>query len=247
MANPPTPRQLPSGAVPDPARPPWREAAVLMLLLLALAAWEASGWDLRVSRLYGNAQGFAWRDVWWTRGVLHEGGRGLAIVLLLVLVLDTWRPIAPGPSRGERGWWLGVVLVSALAVPALKRFTRSSCPWDLAEFGGQVPYVPHWLLGVVDGGPGHCFPSGHAVSAMAFVGLYFLWRRHRPALARALLALVLAAGLLFGWAQLVRGAHHVSHSLWTAWLCAAIAVLGLALRPAWARPAAQAPAAPGMG
>ena len=27
------------------------------------------------------------------------------------------------------------------------------------------------------------------------------------------------AGLLFGGAQTLRGAHYPSHSLWTAWLC----------------------------
>ena len=33
------------------------------------------------------------------------------------------------------------------------------------------------------------------------------------------LAAVLVAGSLFGWAQLARGAHYPSHTLWTAWWC----------------------------
>jgi membrane-associated PAP2 superfamily phosphatase len=104
-------------------------------------------------------------------------------------------------------------------VPALKRLSHTSCPWDLAVFGGSAPYVPHRTFALVDGGPGHCFPSGHAVAAFAFLPLYFQWRAHRPALARWILGSVLIAGALFGWAQLARGAHFPSHTLWSAWLC----------------------------
>ena len=42
---------------------------------------------------------------------------------------------------------------------------------ELAEFGGVAQHVSHWSLGVLDGGPGHCFPSGHASSAFAFFAL----------------------------------------------------------------------------
>jgi membrane-associated PAP2 superfamily phosphatase len=94
--------------------------------------------------------------------------------------------------------------------------------------------VPHWLPGVADGGPGHCFPSGHAVAAFAFFGLYFLWRPHRPRLAAATAAATLIIGLAFGWAQLARGAHYLSHTLWSAWLCWAVNYAAAAIR----RPAA---------
>jgi membrane-associated PAP2 superfamily phosphatase len=95
----------------------------------------------------------------------------------------------------------------------------------LAEFGGAARHLSHWRWGVADGGPGHCFPSGHAVSAFAFFGLYFLWRGHDAGRARILLWAVLGVGLLFGSAQLVRGAHYPSHTLWTAWLCWTISAL----------------------
>lgn len=57
------------------------------------------------------------------------------------------------------------------------------------------------------------------MAAFAFLGLYFLWRPYRLQLARALALAVCAVGLLFGYAQLLRGAHYPSHTLWTAWLC----------------------------
>lgn len=217
---------------------PWhalrRPLLALLAGLLLVVAWDAAGADLPLDRLFGSTAGFAWRDNVWTSRVLHDGGRWLAGVVLALLVVDLLRRRAVGPSRRQRLAWLAVVLVSLLLVPLVKRYSLTSCPWDLAEFGGTASYVPHWLLGQSDGGPGHCFPSGHAVSAFGFFGLYFLWRDHDARRARGVLAAVLVCGALFGAAQVMRGAHHVSHVLWSAWLCwgvaCAAAVLQLARR-----------------
>jgi membrane-associated PAP2 superfamily phosphatase len=157
--------------------------------------------------------------------LLHDGGRWLSGAVLLALVADACRRHAAGPGRAQRWQALGVVLLGLIVVPTLKRASSTSCPWDLAEFGGQAAYVPHWSWGVADGGPGHCFPSGHAVAAFAFFALYFLWRPYRPAWARAWLLGTLVAGAVFGAAQVLRGAHFVSHVLWSAWICWLVAAL----------------------
>lgn len=204
-----------------------RDLALSLALLALLLWWEALGWDMAAARWYGGTDGFALRGNWWTQRLLHDGGRllsGLALVAALILA---WRPLGPTRSTRRRRYaWLGLVGACLLLVPLIKQFSRSSCPWDLTDFGGTASYVPHWMLGVVDGGPGHCFPSGHAVAAFAFLPLYFQWRIHRPLLARTTLALVLGAGALFGWAQLARGAHFPSHTLWSGWLCWAVGAIG---------------------
>jgi membrane-associated PAP2 superfamily phosphatase len=207
-----------------------REALVALAALVLLAAWEASGLDLTVAHWYAGPAGFRWRDAWWASALLHDGGRMLGVAALLVLALGALRPRLEWQARRERLYWLGVTIVCATLVPAVKRLSVTSCPWDLAEFGGAVRYVPHWWPGASDGGPGHCFPSGHAVAAFAFFGLFFLWRPHRPALARAALLVVLAVGALFAWGQTVRGAHYPSHAMWSAWLCWAICALAAWLR-----------------
>ena len=214
----------------------WPDATPTLLALAALLAWDASGWDLVVAHWAGSGAGFAWRDSWWASRLLHDGGRWAAWALLGALVLVAWRASpagrhasASGPGRAERWRWIAVILFCVVAVPALKRISATSCPWDLAEFGGHASYVPHWALGAVDGGPGHCFPSGHAVAAFAFFGLHFMWRRHDPRRARLWLLAVLAAGLAFGTAQLLRGAHYPSHTLWSAWLCWTICVVAARL------------------
>lgn len=207
----------------------WRRQDLLVttLALLALLLWDFSGADLPLSRLFGDHEGFAWRAHWFTDTVLHDGGRWLGGVLLGALLLNLVRPWTPALTTPERWAWAATTVALLLLVPALKRFSLSSCPYELAEFGGVAQYISHWRWGVADGGPGHCFPSGHATSALAFVGGFFALRQRHPQAARWWLAAVLALGALYGWAQLARGAHFASHTLWSAWLCWTGALLGL--------------------
>lgn len=192
-------------------------AAALLLVL----AWDASGLDLPMARLAGNAQGFAWRDdpalVLW----LHEVPRFLSWGCMgLLLVAVRW-PVGPLRElrRRDRFQLALTVLASVLAVSLLKTSSRTSCPWDLSEFGGTARYVSHWAWGLRDGGPGRCFPAGHASAAFAYVGGWFVLRRSMPRAAALWLVVVMLLGLLLGLAQQWRGAHYMSHTLWTAWVC----------------------------
>lgn len=213
----------PDRSLPHPLK---RDLALTLAALAALLAWDASGLDLVLVAAWGSAQGFAWRDHWLTSGVLHTGGRWLAWGVLLALAAHALHPLAGTQTRAERWRWLAVTAAALLLVPLIKQASHTSCPWDLADFGGRAHYVSHWAFGVADGGAGHCFPSGHATSAFGFVAGWFALRdRHRRA-ARLWLGLVMLCGLLFGAAQLVRGAHYASHTLWTAWLCWTLALAG---------------------
>jgi membrane-associated PAP2 superfamily phosphatase len=217
-----------------------RDLAIALALLLALLAWDASGLDLAAARAFGDARGFAWRDHWLASRVLHDGGRWLGLGVLALLAVHLLRPLWPGMPARERAWWLMATLACALLVPALKSVSRTSCPWDLAEFGGVAQYVSHWRFGVGDGGAGRCFPSGHASSAFALLSGWFVLRHPHPRLARAWLVAVLLLGAAFGLAQLARGARYPSHTLWTGWLCWTLCALSApmlgrsAVRPALA-------------
>jgi membrane-associated PAP2 superfamily phosphatase len=113
--------------------------------------------------------------------------------------------------------------LALLLIVSIKRFSLTSCPWDLAEFGGSAAYVSHWQWGVPDGGGGHCFPGGHASTVFGLLALPLWWWQRSPRRAQLLLWAILALGLGLGWVQQVRGAHYLSHNLWTAWLCATTA------------------------
>lgn len=215
---------MPGAAGRAPARQ--RDSAVwgATISLALLLVWDATALDLHLVRLFADGAGFALRDHWLTSGVLHQGGRALAWIVAALLMVNVFKPLFALQSRRERIWWLAATLACIALISVLKRASATSCPWDLAEFGGAAHYVSHWRLGVADGGGGHCFPSGHAGAAFAFVSGFFALRRAYPSAARLWLAGVLVIGTLFGLGQLARGAHYASHTLWAAWLCWALCV-----------------------
>ena len=51
------------------------------------------------------------------------------------------------------------------------------------------------------------------------MGGFFAFRHISPQTARRWFAGAMLAGLVLGLSQQVRGAHYMSHTLWTAWLC----------------------------
>ncbi|PUE20859.1 hypothetical protein B9Z38_07705 [Limnohabitans sp. MMS-10A-160] len=211
---------------------PLRDLTLYSLLaLLCVMAWDFSGLDYPVMQAMGDAQGFSWKDNWWLEAVLHTKARQLAGVVLLGLVLMVWWP---------RGWFRHLsrlqrieivmgVLWCLLCISSLKRISLTSCPWDLQDFGGPAVYVSHWRWGVADGGAGHCFPGGHASSALAFLALCLPWLTNATVAdrrrGRALLIGVLVLGFILGMTQTVRGAHYPSHTLWTGLICWAVSVL----------------------
>lgn len=191
------------------------------LALLCLVLWDASGLDLPVARLAGTPSGFALRDNWFLVHVLHEGAKQLSWVIVLVLVAGIFRPMGflRRLERNERVQLALSVMAGVLVVTLVKQGSHTSCPWDVDQFGGVARYVSHWAWGVSDGGPGHCFPAGHASAGFAFLAGYFVLARRVPPVARWWLPAALFAGLVLGLTQQLRGAHYMSHTLWTAWLC----------------------------
>lgn len=205
-------------------RPRVTPGLVVLAGLALLFAWDLSGWDLPLAALAGSPEGFPLRENWLLATVLHDGARRLSWLCALGLSLAVWWPVGPLAQlpTGHRLQLAASTLVAAFAVSLVKGISATSCPWDLASFGGVAHYVSHWSL-LPDGGAGHCFPAGHASSGFAFVTGWFAFRERDPRLARRWLAAAIGVGLVLGLAQQLRGAHFVSHTLWTAWICWTVA------------------------
>ena len=189
--------------------------------LACVVAWDAAGQDLQAAHLFGTGSGFPLRDHWLLVQVLHEGARYLAWLMALLLALGVWWPwgVLRRLDTAGRLQIAASALLALAVVSVMKNLSTTSCPWDLAEFGGVARHASHWALGTLDGGSGRCFPAGHASAGFAFVGGYFALRRTEPGAALWWLGTAMAAGFVLGAAQQVRGAHFMSHTLWTGWLC----------------------------
>ena len=212
---------------------------------LALLAWDATGLDLPLAQLFGGPAGFPLQEHWLLTRVLHSGARNLAWALVALLWVGVWRPM--GSLRqiafGRRLQWAITTLAAVTAVSLLKAASTTSCPWSLADFGGVAHYSSHWShLFTSDGGSGGCFPAGHASTGFAFLGGYFAYRTTDPGRARAWLVGALVAGLVLGFAQQMRGAHFMSHTLWSGWVCWCVAwgIEGVAQRSRRRKQAAAA-------
>jgi len=226
--TPPPAAAVANPSVPGADRPASTRRLLLTTLALALLflAWEAAGGDTWLADMAGTAGGFPWRGHWLLSGVLHSAGRVVAWALALALCLGVWWPRGPlrQLSRQRRLQLAGGVLLSVAVVALLKSVNPASCPWSLAAYGGTAQPVSHWLWwSVPPGGRGSCFPAGHASAGFAFIGGYFVFRPVAPGLARRWLWAALAAGLVLGVSQQWRGAHFMSHTLWSGWLCCCMA------------------------
>jgi membrane-associated PAP2 superfamily phosphatase len=224
-------------------------ALVSALGLVLLLAWDSGPGDLLLAHLAGSEQGFALREHWLPATALHGGGRWLSWAVALALCIGVWWPQGSlqqldAPRRLQLA---AGSLAAALCVSTLKSFSAISCPWDLREFGGLAQHLGHWRgFWQTDGGTGHCFPAGHASAGFGFLGGWFAWRTVDPARAQRWLAGALLSGAVLGLGQQWRGAHFMSHTLWSAWLCWNVAWAADALRDALApRGSAAGPALAG--
>ncbi|MEJ2399910.1 MAG: phosphatase PAP2 family protein [Xanthomonadales bacterium] len=206
-----------------PGRRFWVVHFWLPLLVFALLAvvFETTPLDLWIADVLFALEGGRWtlQHHWFTYDVMHHYGKlaliafGLGVLVLAVLScclerLKPWR------------WPLAYLATGLVLVPATigfgKHFSDVPCPWDLARYGGEDAYRHSldYAFGWVGSHSRSCFPAGHAAGGFGLLVVYFAaWPyARRPAW---FLLPGLLVGEAFGLAQQVRGAHFVSHDLWT--------------------------------
>lgn len=178
--------------------------------------------DAETGRWLG--KGTVWADV-----VLHRGGRYLMRfigVAALVAWALSWRVAPLRPWRRATGYLALCMALVPLLVGGLKETTNIDCPWDLQGFGGDRPFV-HIFEDRPDDLPrAACFPGAHSSSGFALFSLYFLGLGlGRRRLAHAGLAAAAAIGAAFSFAQQARGAHFLSHDMWSAFIAWTVCLL----------------------
>jgi membrane-associated PAP2 superfamily phosphatase len=164
---------------------------------------------------------FPARGARWSTNLLHDGGRHLVWAIWFATVgtyLASFVAVGWRVYRRPALFAFVAIGLATLTVNLLKAISNVDCPWDLADFGGALPYVP-FFAGRPGGLPhAACFPGSHSSSGFALVAFYFaLNERWRGASVVALLS-ALAVGTVFAFGQEARGAHFLSHDLWSAFI-----------------------------
>lgn len=214
----------------------WRRFHAGQMLLLAIIAlmlawlFHATNLDLWLEAPYYDAinRTFPWRYAWVTKYFVHRHLKYVLIIAGLVvwaLALYARFRQPPGFLAGrERRWWVvaWAFVVVPIVIAALRYSSSMHCPWDVTDFGGYAPYFD--LLTPVPAGVqgGRCFPAGFVTNSSWLLAFSLLWypeHRLRSVLI-GITALVLA--LMMGWVQQMRGAHFLSHTLWSLWVTWAV-------------------------
>ena len=198
------------------------------LPLLLLAWWAARHADMALAHGVFHWQGDAWtlKRSLLLEATLHRGGRLLSQAAwagLLVATLLHWRSPASQAWTRPAARLLLSVFTSVACVAALKALTHMDCPWDLAGLGGDRAFVALFDARPATMGPAACFPAAHAAGGYAWVALYFFLLQVAPRWRHAGLAVGVVAGLVFGVAQQLRGAHVLSHDVASLVVCWTVA------------------------
>lgn len=108
--------------------------------------------------------------------------------------------------------------ISTTMVALLKHYNLHGCPWDLQMYGGTLPFFDLFSAPPLGIEAGRCFPAGHPSGGFALLAFYYAFGHHLPLFAKRMCYLALFAGSIMGLTQIIRGAHFLSHVLWSAWV-----------------------------
>lgn len=201
----------------------WHWAIALLAGIFLTLIYSRTSWDQALIAPFYDAPAHAFplRNHWFFDSFMHQG---LKMALLLVpilcalLWLGSWQDERLAGQRRRLGWLVLAQALPPLLVSVFKQQSVHACPWDLAQYGGYAPYLQLFEALPAGFAPGRCLPGGHASAGYALLAFYFGTRDRWPRFANGALCAGLVLGTLMGLAQVVRGAHFLSHNLWTLWI-----------------------------
>lgn len=217
----------------------WSLHLALPLLMAGLLffAYPATGLDATlIAPFYDTTlHQFTLEHEWFLENIMHKGLKNLIVVVSLSLLMfwflgvEKFQNVALIKKLQQKFgliiklhqqflWVFVGMVITTSVVSILKHSSIHACPWDLAIYGGDQPLLS--LLASLPEGisPGKCLPGAHAGGGFALMAFYFAFKDSHTKFACVLLVIGLMLGSVMGYAQMMRGAHFMSHNLWTAWV-----------------------------
>lgn len=174
---------------------------------------------------------FVWRHNWFAVVFMHESMKvaliafGLALIALVIASRTFFPDFLAANTRRGLIVVIGTFIIVPLAISSIKASSIHACPWDLARYGGTAPYLRLFDSLPVYATAGHCFPAGHAASGLWLAAFAVFWLPARPRAAAVMFFVGLIPGAILGWVQQMRGAHFLSHTLWSIWITGLVVAL----------------------
>lgn len=162
-----------------------------------------------------SAGNFPLKNNWFLVEINHKLIKHLVIGFFVIILLS-WIASFKFDQLKAFKWQLGylfwVSVLSTVLIGLLKSHSAHACPWSMTE-STAFGYV--WDFSATQG---HCFPGGHASTGFSLLTGFFVFRKSNPKIAYFFLCLGLVLGFITGLGQMMRGAHFLSHNLWTGWI-----------------------------
>lgn len=195
-----------------------KQGLILLGCFILLQFWFPIGGqlDLMLIQPWTGLHGqFPWRYDWFLEKLNHKYVKNLLIlcdVSFLALWLASFKIERLHAQRWQYAYLFWILILSTSVVGILKSQSGHACPWNMTQ-ATTTGFLWNFNLS-----HGHCFPGGHAATGFALMTGFFAFRRTAPKRAYFYLVAGLILGFAMGWAQMMRGAHFLSHNLWTAWV-----------------------------
>lgn len=199
-------------------------------LIVLVFLQQYTGVDVAVANFYFDptSQTFPWKNTWFANDFMHVYIKHvieiLGGVIISICLLDLIYPIKKISQCLKLR--LRFVAISATLIPTiialLKAHASSHCPWDTEQFGGHYPHLKLFESLPATLKAGHCLPAGHASTGLWLAAFCIFWLPHAPRKAFFVFLLGLSVGFVLGWVQQMRGAHFLSHTLWSMWIASAV-------------------------
>ncbi len=194
-----------------------------LLLALILIFEYYSDWDTRIQEFFFDRGQNRWiidPERHKQLGIFFYSGLKNMLILIAAFCLARLLASIRFKQLRPNNKAYAILLLSIIFVPAIvagaKYVTNVYCPYQLAIYNGQYPFVrilETYPDDFTQPKPGRCFPAGHATAGFALMALFYFFKTPR----RRWLGLGL--GLLLGWTagiyQMLRGQHFLSHTLFS--------------------------------
>ena len=194
-----------------------------LFLVTAFILFERTSLDIVIADFWYQLEGGSWtlRKNWWSYELMHHWGKRLIIsigLIQMILYAASWKVKSLRKWQWSLVFSITVMILLPALIATLKHQSYAPCPWDVNLFGGDFPYL-HTFEYTAANKAGHCFPAGHSSGGFALLGLYFAFSPFVSKYRYLLLIPGLVIGISFGLAQQLRGAHFLSHDVWSAAIC----------------------------
>lgn len=208
-------------------RPPvfWRNHLHIPLCLFIFIAvtFELGNVDTWLADKFYAWEGGTWalKNAWITSTIIHQIGKKLSLFIAVIILAALTISYLSQHFRQYRRELVYLLLAAgggSVLISVLKSISHVSCAWDFSRYGGLEEYSNVYMQ-ILNLSGKDCFPAGHASGGYAWLAFYFLGVYKESKWRWIGLGGALSVGLIFGVSQQLRGAHFITHDLWTLAIC----------------------------